>query len=1018
MKTLFKPAVRLMNRLMYPQKFFLVGLVLVIPLVFVMSLYFSQSRKDIEFSSKELLGLSYDVPLLNFLRDIQQHWGMADAYLGGDASFKDSLAKVETQVDDDVKAMDTADAEYEATLKLGDRWQKVKSEWGDVKTKFLTYDALQSFTVHQALNDDTLALIKQVSNNSNLISDPDLDTSYLIGLVTDKIPLLTDYLSQVRGHGLMVVASKMMGGEDRVAISIHAGNARTTFDEIQQDFSLAYSANPALKAKLDPPLIDTTETLQQFFSVVATQMLHTTPDLVGAMAMEMPAMPGMAFTTTPTPAPTATSAGTPSSMASMSMVQPTATATSASSDMMGMSGMNTMSSAQSTAISTQAATSAAASDSMAGMSMAPSGSSGSAPSQSQTQPTSDTSVTISMADYFTAVSNVSAKAFNLYATIAPELSGLLQTRINGLVAGRNLSLLIALLGLLVAIYLFAGFYLSVHDTIANLATATQRLIGGHREAELKLENRDELAQVATSFKNIAVEMMTARDEAVEANKAKSAFLANMSHELRTPLNAIIGYSELLEEEFNDVGQDEFIPDVQKIRTSGKHLLSLINDVLDLSKIEAGKMDLYLETFDISSMIQEMVTTVKPLMSKNNNQLVVNDGQALGTMVADQTKVRQVMLNLLSNASKFTQQGTITVDVLREHGASGDWLTFRVTDSGIGMTQEQLSRLFQDFTQADSSTTRKYGGTGLGLSISRRYCQMMGGDIFVSSQEGKGSTFTVRLPATVVKSEQTAAPVKATTTAPKTGKKTTILVIDDDKPTREIVARFLDKQGYRIEMAASGEEGLQRARELHPDAITLDVMMPTMDGWSVLAVLKADKELADIPVVMLTMADNKNMGYTLGASDYLMKPVEKDALIAVLKKYECAADSCSILVVEDEQAIRELMVRMLEGQGWDVADAENGRVALDKLDAVRPGLILLDLMMPEMDGFEFVAAMRKNAQWRSIPVVVVTAMSLTQDDIKKLNGQVQRILQKGVFSRDELLNEVGSTVKSLLPQQIS
>jgi len=919
-----------------------------------MGLFFAQGNRDIEFSSKELKGLAYDAPLLTFLRDVQQHWGMADAYLGGDMSFKDSLSKAQSQVDLDVKAMDAADAQYSPTLAMGDRWQKVKAKWNDIELKTVSYNALESFTVHQTLNDDILTLIRQVSNNANLHSDPDLDTSYLLDLVTDKIPLLTDYLSQVRGHGLMVVASKTMGGEDRVAISIHAGNARTSFDEIKQDFSLAYAANPALKSELDPSLQIATDSLQQFFGVVATQMLHTTPDLVGAMAMEMPAMPGM------------------------SAAQPALTAT-ASSDMSGMS--------------------------MSGSGSSPS------PSQTNQPPANDTSVTISMADYFTSVSNVSAKAFGLYSSIAPVLNNLMQTRIDGLTSRRDLSLVIALLALLLAFYLFAGFYLSVHNTIAALAYTSQRLISGHRDGEFKLENRDELAQVATSFNNIAVEMMTARDQAVEANRAKSAFLANMSHELRTPLNAIIGYSELLSEEFVDAGQEEFIPDVQKIIMSGKHLLNLINDVLDLSKIEAGKMDMYLETFDVAGMIKDMVVTVAPLVNKNNNHLVVNSPENLGTMYADQTKVRQVLLNLLSNASKFTQQGTITFDAAREPGASGDWFTWRVTDSGIGMTPEQLGRLFQDFTQADASTTRKYGGTGLGLSISRRFCQMMGGDITVTSQEGKGSTFSVRLPAAVATIQEVLQPTRSGTSPLKPGQKMTILVIDDDKSTRDIVARFLDKEGYRIETAASGEEGLRRARELQPDVITLDVMMPTMDGWSVLAVLKADKELANIPVVMITMSDNKNMGYTLGASEYLMKPVEKDALIKVLKRFECDPSSCNILVVEDEDATREMMVRMVENEGWDVTQAENGRVALEKLGTVRPDLILLDLMMPEMDGFEFVAAMRKNAQWRSIPVVVVTAMSLTQEDVQKLNGQVKRILQKGGVSRDDLLKELRDAVVS-------
>jgi len=416
------------------------------------------------------------------------------------------------------------------------------------------------------------------------------------------------------------------------------------------------------------------------------------------------------------------------------------------------------------------------------------------------------------------------------------------------------------------------------------------------------------------------------------------------------------------------------------------------------------MELYLETFDVATMIEEMLTTVTPLIEKNNNQIEVNIADKIGTMNADQVKVRQVLLNLLSNASKFTQQGTINLTALRAPD-NPDAMLFRVSDSGIGMDAQQLARLFQDFTQADSSTTRKYGGTGLGLSISRRFCQMMGGDIVVTSELGKGATFEVRLPATVAKVEPERFDPTRERDTTQAGKKTTVLVIDDDKSTREIVARFLNKEGYEVATAASGAEGLRRAKESHPDVITLDVMMPMMDGWAVLAVLKGDPHLADIPVVMLTMTDNKNQGFALGASDYLLKPVDKDRLLNVLKKYECATESCSIMVVEDDPMTREALVRMVQNQGWEVVEAENGRVALQKMKGNVPGLILLDMMMPEMDGFEFVAEMRKHQVWNSIPIVVVTAMELSDEDRGRLNGHVQKILQKGSYKLEDLLTEV-------------
>lgn len=537
---------------------------------------------------------------------------------------------------------------------------------------------------------------------------------------------------------------------------------------------------------------------------------------------------------------------------------------------------------------------------------------------------------------------------------------------------------------------------------------TAELLKAHNELERRVEERTtELLEAKTQAEQAQIKAEQAQQMAEKASLAKSQFLANMSHELRTPLNAIIGYSEMLQEEAEDSEQEDYLPELQKIQVAGKHLLGLINEVLDLSKIDTGKMDLCLETVELCTVLNETVSSVQPLLEKNTNLLKTLFDDNLGNMHTDTTKLRQILWNLLSNAAKFTEEGIIHLEVKRD----GEWINFCIIDNGIGIIKEQQKQLFQAFTQADSSSTRRYGGTGLGLTITKQFTEMLGGTIWVESEFGQGSTFVVSLP---VQIETVLNPESPKTLNLLKGEGV-ILIIDDNASVCELLENDLSKLGYAVAVATDGEEGIQLAYKLHPDAILIDIGMSEMESWEVLSNLKNDSLLAHIPVILVTMEENQQQGYAMGATDCIDKTMMHSQLSTVLQKYQIGNHSTSlVMIVEDDEMFNEIITKSLESQGWQVCQAENGQVALELLDNNKPDLILLDLSMPIMDGFEFLTHLYNNKKWCSTPVIVLTAKNLNAEEQAHLNKHVEIIFPKNAYAQNKLIWHIHQLIAEVLP----
>jgi signal transduction histidine kinase/CheY-like chemotaxis protein len=918
-KGLFGPAVLVLNRLRYPQKFLLITALFALPLGVVMFFFLRVVQHDIEFSQHEKIGVEYIRPLDAVVQHVQQHRALTVAFLSGGHDFKALYEAKQLEIQKDIARVDAVDRKFNSILNSTVHWNRVKQHWGEL-TAAVTESSPQAMADrHKALVAEILLLIKHVGDTSNLILDPDLDTYYLMDAFVNNLPEAAEHLGQLRALGALT-PHRALNIQEKERFANLSTLAKSAFEKHQRGMEVAFRINPELRSALEGTLGKASADAMYFL------------EFVDARAVQAEGY------------------------------------------------------------------------------------------------------TVPKAEYIDMSTAVIDMAFVHCAAIADSLSRLIDVRVEKHQDTRTFVLVLSATMAVLVLYVYIGFYLSVRQTVASLREVSGRLVAGDVSRQAILANRDELGEVVLAFNDVAfaltatnaslkdevLQRKSAEQAAERANRAKSQFLASMSHELRTPLNAIIGYSEILQEEAEENKHPEFVPDLQKIRSAGKHLLHLINDILDLSKIEAGKVDLFLETFSVEKLVTDVTGMIEPIIKKNSNTFTVRCAPDVGQMDADATRVSQCLFNLLSNASKFAQSGEVTLEIDLITNENRDSIRFRVIDTGIGITPEQQSSLFKPFTQADASTTRHFGGTGLGLAITRRFCELMGGTVSAESVHGKGSTFTMIIPRHVeprsldVDHTDQESPVSSSRARQSLAPRGTVLTIDDDSAVLDLLERCLSKEGYRVVGAQSGAEGLRLAAEIRPSAITLDVVMPGMDGWQVLRSIKTNPELSNTPVVIVTMTDDMAQGFALGAADFLVKPVDRARLLGIIERIRPSRERARVLVVEDDPASSEMMKRLLTNAKCDVAAAKNGVEALKQLEASQPDLMLLDLMMPEMDGFEVVAKVRNDARWRSIPIVVITAKDLTDEDRARLNGGVARVFRKGSIAREELLRELRQLLAAKTP----
>ncbi|UCD56390.1 MAG: response regulator, partial [Candidatus Hydrogenedentota bacterium] len=618
---------------------------------------------------------------------------------------------------------------------------------------------------------------------------------------------------------------------------------------------------------------------------------------------------------------------------------------------------------------------------------------------------------------------------------------------------RNVTVMVVLLAIGVTVFLVR----LILNPVQQLVAATERVASGDLDKPVMINTNDEIGELGASFNEMTEDLKRYRTELEEysrtleqkveertnalrltneelhrtnqqleeVSRLKSEFLANMSHELRTPLNAIIGFSEILYDQSFGKLNEKQLKYAQNVVVSGKHLLQLINDILDLAKVESGKMDLHLETIPLADALVEIANFARGLASEKEITIRQNFSPKVVTVTADPKKLKQIFYNLLSNAIKFTpNKGWVEIsnDVVGDFEMSRAdqfvarrYVEFCVRDSGIGIDKADQQRIFQEFQQVDGSHARQYEGTGLGLALTKKLVELHGGSIWLESERGKGSSFYFTLPVTEKDmTEALRAPVAARETglveseSAGDGGRDVALVVEDDLHSFELISTYLEEAGYRVVHAVSGDQVLEAARSIHPAIITLDIILPGKDGWKVLQELKASPETSHIPVVITSVLQEEETGFSMGAADYIVKPVSRRQLLERLQRLRDARASgriSNVLVVDDDREFMDLVGAMLESQSFSVDRAYTGLQGIEHASKRKPDLIFLELMLPDISGFDVIEFLKMEDNTKDIPIIIVTAKDLTDEQKRSLNGKIEAIAKKGQYGKHDFLNEI-------------